>query len=122
MRAALAERAGTPVVWDPHPRGPAPVPGVLLATPNLAEARALVPDSAGDGLPARRAARRAARRWDAAAVCVTRGAHGALLDGGDGPPLAVPADPVVGGDRAAPVTASPRAAAALAAGPRPTRR
>ncbi|MER6772530.1 PfkB family carbohydrate kinase [Streptomyces bacillaris] len=29
-----------PVVWDPHPRGGPPVPGVRLATPSAAEARA----------------------------------------------------------------------------------
>jgi bifunctional ADP-heptose synthase (sugar kinase/adenylyltransferase) len=33
-RAALAQLAGdVPVVWDPHPRGPEPTRGVLLATP-----------------------------------------------------------------------------------------
>jgi D-beta-D-heptose 7-phosphate kinase/D-beta-D-heptose 1-phosphate adenosyltransferase len=40
LRAALG-RAAAPVVWDPHPRGPAPVPGVRLATPNEAEVRRL---------------------------------------------------------------------------------
>ncbi|MFL6130526.1 MAG: hypothetical protein ACJ73E_15870, partial [Mycobacteriales bacterium] len=34
---AGAARRG-PVVWDPHPRGAPPVPGVRLATPSLAEA------------------------------------------------------------------------------------
>ena len=38
-RAALAHAARTgTVVWDPHPRGGAPVPGTALVTPNLAEA------------------------------------------------------------------------------------
>jgi rfaE bifunctional protein nucleotidyltransferase chain/domain len=38
VRAAVAARTGThPVVWDPHPRGPAPVPGVRLVTPNESE-------------------------------------------------------------------------------------
>ncbi len=44
--AAAAHRV--PVVWDPHPRGADPVPGVTLATPNLAEATAATPP-AGDG-------------------------------------------------------------------------
>jgi rfaE bifunctional protein nucleotidyltransferase chain/domain/rfaE bifunctional protein kinase chain/domain len=101
VRAALAERAAkrAPVVWDPHPRGPRPVPGVLLATPNEREAARFAPDVEGEGLPG--AASRAAAlrtRWEAHHVCVTRGRHGALLDGGDGPPLAVPAVPLAGGD------------------------
>src|ERR1700754_4956966 len=35
MRAALQE-ATAPIVWDPHPKGPSPVPNVRLATPNEA--------------------------------------------------------------------------------------
>jgi D-beta-D-heptose 7-phosphate kinase / D-beta-D-heptose 1-phosphate adenosyltransferase len=127
IRAALAERADAagedraPIAWDPHPRGPAPTPGVLLATPNEREAATFVPEVGGDGLPA--IAERAAslrRRWGAAHVCVTRGPHGALLDGGDGPPLAIPApdagpaaDPCGAGDRFA-----AKAAALLADGAR----
>src|SRR5947207_1457108 len=39
LRAALADRARrVPLIWDPHPRGPAPVPGTRLATPNQTEA------------------------------------------------------------------------------------
>ncbi len=39
LRAAVVAAArAVPVVWDPHPRGADPVPGVRLATPNLAEA------------------------------------------------------------------------------------
>ncbi|UNO43818.1 adenylyltransferase/cytidyltransferase family protein [Streptomyces sp. MST-110588] len=51
LRPYLAEAARrVPVLWDPHPRGDAPVPGVRLATPNAAEARALVPsDGTGPG-------------------------------------------------------------------------
>ena len=50
IRAALAGRAArVPLVWDPHPRGPEPVPGTRLATPNHAEARA----AAGEPQPAR---------------------------------------------------------------------
>ncbi|MDQ3570481.1 MAG: PfkB family carbohydrate kinase, partial [Actinomycetota bacterium] len=37
----------TPLVWDPHPRGPEPVAGVRLATPNRSEAAAAVPGPEG---------------------------------------------------------------------------
>lgn len=114
IRAALAERTASedqvPLVWDPHPRGPAPTPGVLLATPNEREAAAFVPEVAGDGLPA--LAERAVslrRRWGAGHVCITRGCLGALLTGQEDrldPPLAIPApsvgraaDPCGAGDR-----------------------
>lgn len=89
MRHVLAEVAArTPVVWDPHPRGPAPVPGAWLVTPNLAEARAVVgePDVA-------ELARRLRDRWHCRAVAVTLGSRGVLLDHG-GVPVAVPAPEV----------------------------
>jgi rfaE bifunctional protein nucleotidyltransferase chain/domain/rfaE bifunctional protein kinase chain/domain len=87
------------VVWDPHPRGPAPTPGATLATPNLAEATALVPEPDGDALPAVAARARAlAARWGAEAVSVTCGARGAVMAGAAGPPLAIPARPACGGD------------------------
>jgi rfaE bifunctional protein nucleotidyltransferase chain/domain/rfaE bifunctional protein kinase chain/domain len=87
------------VVWDPHPRGAAPTPGATLATPNLAEATALVPRPPGDALPAVAArARTLAARWRAEAVGVTCGARGAVLAGAAGPPLAIPARPARGGD------------------------
>ncbi|MFF7266416.1 PfkB family carbohydrate kinase [Streptomyces sp. NPDC008159] len=38
----------TPLVWDPHPRGGAPVPGARLVTPNAAEVRGLCPEK-GNG-------------------------------------------------------------------------
>jgi D-beta-D-heptose 7-phosphate kinase / D-beta-D-heptose 1-phosphate adenosyltransferase len=123
LRAALAERAEkeVPIAWDPHPRGPAPIPGVLLATPNEREAAAFARDVEGEDV--RATATRAAclrDRWAARHVCVTRGARGALLDAGGGPPLVVPApaaggphppDPCGAGDRFA-----ARAAVLLAAG------
>jgi D-beta-D-heptose 7-phosphate kinase/D-beta-D-heptose 1-phosphate adenosyltransferase len=114
VRAALAAvPAAVPLVWDPHPRGPDPVPGVLLATPNAAEA-----GDAGSLAAAERSARALARRWRAVAVCVTLGARGALLVAGDGPPLAVPATPAAGdpcgaGDRFAATAAGRLAAGAL---------
>jgi bifunctional ADP-heptose synthase (sugar kinase/adenylyltransferase) len=55
LRAALMGlRGDVPVVWDPHPRGADPVPGVVLATPNAGEARAFAARaaaSAGSGAP-----------------------------------------------------------------------
>ncbi|ORX05545.1 PfkB family carbohydrate kinase [Mycolicibacillus trivialis] len=75
LRALLtAAVADIPVVWDPHPRGTAPVPGCALVTPNQSEARRFVPDTPGGQLPA------ALRdRWAADAVSVTLGARGALF-------------------------------------------
>ena len=40
-----------PVVWDPHPRGSAPVHGVAAVTPNLKEATTAA-DVAGTGIAA----------------------------------------------------------------------
>ncbi|MGK5739498.1 PfkB family carbohydrate kinase [Micromonospora sp. URMC 103] len=91
LRAALAE-ASAPVVWDPHPRGPAAVPGVRLATPNLAELRQLTGDAgAGSALStASRAGQELRRRWRAAAVAVTTGSAGAVLCHSGSTPLVVP--------------------------------
>jgi len=98
LRDALA-RGARPVVWDPHPRGPAPLDGSTLVTPNLAEARALEPGFAGDSIPVvARRARALARRWRAAAVSVTCGARGVVLVDGPGPPLSAAAEPARGGD------------------------
>lgn len=102
-----------PVVWDPHPRGPAPVPGVRLATPNLAEATAFAGTADPDA-----AARALHEAWRARAVVVTTGAAGAVLHCG-GTPVAVPAptvavaDPCGAGDRFA-VTAAVRLAGGAA--------
>ncbi|QBI54505.1 PfkB family carbohydrate kinase [Streptomonospora litoralis] len=76
VRAALARAAAAvPLVWDPHPRGAAPVPGAALVTPNAAEAGAAEPDAAGA------AAARLAGTWGAASVAVTLGSEGAVLAG-----------------------------------------
>jgi D-beta-D-heptose 7-phosphate kinase/D-beta-D-heptose 1-phosphate adenosyltransferase len=96
VRAALAALpAQTPLVWDPHPRGAAPVRGAQLVTPNAAEATGFA--GAAD---AEAAGRALAAAWGAVHVCVTRGARGALLVTADPgqPALAVPAPPVSGGD------------------------
>jgi D-beta-D-heptose 7-phosphate kinase/D-beta-D-heptose 1-phosphate adenosyltransferase len=103
LRSLLAKMSPrTPVVWDPHPCGSEPVPGVRLATPNRSEAAAAAPDApgaAGDGVAEATAMARAlAARWRAVAVVVTRGTDGAVLVNGDGPPLVVPAPAVERGD------------------------
>jgi D-beta-D-heptose 7-phosphate kinase / D-beta-D-heptose 1-phosphate adenosyltransferase len=101
LRAALQGHR-VPVVWDPHPGGATPVPGVTLATPNELELRALG-DAPGDAdrgrggegrligltdLTARAAG--LVRRWQTGGVAVTLGARGALLSRGDAPPTLVP--------------------------------
>ncbi|MFI7069382.1 PfkB family carbohydrate kinase [Micromonospora sediminicola] len=91
LRAALA-RATAPVVWDPHPRGAAAVPGTRLTTPNLDELRRLTGD-AGGGSPistATRAGQELRRRWRVGAVAVTTGPDGAVLCHGGGSPVVVP--------------------------------
>jgi rfaE bifunctional protein nucleotidyltransferase chain/domain/rfaE bifunctional protein kinase chain/domain len=106
VRTALAALPGdVPLVWDPHPRGPDPIPGATLATPNAAEAeaRAGAPAGAATAEPTALAAAEAAARvlvarWRAVGVCATLGARGALLVEGDGPALAVPAPHVAAGD------------------------
>ncbi|MFI6823908.1 PfkB family carbohydrate kinase [Micromonospora sp. NPDC050187] len=106
LRAALAATAA-PVVWDPHPRGPAAVPGVHLATPNEAEVRELAESPPGPSrlATAARGAQGLRQRWRAGAVAVTLGADGALLCHADATPLVVAApgsadgDPCGAGDR-----------------------
>ncbi|OBG29622.1 PfkB family carbohydrate kinase [Mycobacterium sp. 852002-51057_SCH5723018] len=75
IRKALCDLVSrVPVVWDPHPRGAPPVPGCALVTPNQEEARHFCGDTAaGD------AGEALLGKWRAGAVCITRGAHGALL-------------------------------------------
>jgi D-beta-D-heptose 7-phosphate kinase / D-beta-D-heptose 1-phosphate adenosyltransferase len=132
VRGALARLpARVPLVWDPHPNGAEPVPGARLATPNRAEAARFAAGGLplpGPGVPARQdvplalvtaRARVLAARWRAAGVAVTLGAQGALLVGGDAPPLVVPApatrtgDPCGAGDRFAAAAAGLLAAGAL---------
>lgn len=102
LREALAGLAAdVPVVWDPHPRGPTPVPDVTLATPNLDEAlraggrpRAHADDGCAPITAAELAARRVRVRWAARAVAVTLGGHGALLTQRDGAARLLPAPSV----------------------------
>jgi D-beta-D-heptose 7-phosphate kinase / D-beta-D-heptose 1-phosphate adenosyltransferase len=93
-----------PVVWDPHPRGAGPVPGVRLVTPNRDEAAAM---SAGHGIDSVGLRGLAAvstqaaglvAAWGAHAVAVTLGAGGALLSHGETSPSVVPAPPVQASD------------------------
>ncbi|WP_461188911.1 PfkB family carbohydrate kinase [Arthrobacter sp. Z4-13] len=50
LRELLTRLAGhVPIVWDPHPAGPDPVPGVAVVTPNLAEAQKAVQSRGGRG-------------------------------------------------------------------------
>jgi rfaE bifunctional protein nucleotidyltransferase chain/domain/rfaE bifunctional protein kinase chain/domain len=100
IRAALAALPpDVPVVWDPHPRGPAPVAGVALATPNDAEAGMFDegPTSGADEAHALRAGR-LCERWQAHNVCVTCGARGAVLAAAGGGPIKIPAPPVTQAD------------------------
>jgi D-beta-D-heptose 7-phosphate kinase/D-beta-D-heptose 1-phosphate adenosyltransferase len=113
VRAAVARAVARriPVVWDPHPKGPAPVPGVAVVTPNLAEARASAGDAgavAGSGVPAALAlAADLVARWDVRAVAVTLGARGAIVRHRHGASAAAPApavaetDPCGAGDHLA---------------------
>jgi D-beta-D-heptose 7-phosphate kinase/D-beta-D-heptose 1-phosphate adenosyltransferase len=80
LRDALTTAARRiPVVWDPHPRGTAPVRGCALVTPNESEAQHF----SGSGEATVGEALRT--RWESHALCVTLGARGArvfLRDGG----------------------------------------
>jgi rfaE bifunctional protein nucleotidyltransferase chain/domain len=119
----LVQVAGhRPVVWDPHPRGAVPVPGVRLATPNAAEAAAACGEArartVADGC---RHARTLVREWHAGGVAVTLGPRGAVLAANADSAALFPAlqtiteDPCGAGDRFA-----ARAATALAAGALPS--
>jgi rfaE bifunctional protein nucleotidyltransferase chain/domain/rfaE bifunctional protein kinase chain/domain len=123
IRAALEKQAGrVPLVWDPHPRGAAPVPHARLVTPNHAEAAALAGLTGPPALtPAAAAAHYLGQRWSADAVAITLGEQGAVLVQGGTGPLVVPAerfdvtDPCGAGDRFAAA-----AAVALRAGAVPS--
>lgn len=74
-----------PVIWDPHPSGARPVPGVAVVTPNLSEAHQAAGTRTGGALgPA--AADGAGEvagilldEWRSRAVLVTTGERGAML-------------------------------------------
>ena len=82
IRLALAERAASvPLVWDPHPRGTSPVPSTALATPNQAEAAAIV-GVAREAVHTPAAIRALHEAWECRAVAITLGEDGALLSRG----------------------------------------
>ena len=115
MRSALARAAErTPLVWDPHPKGAAPVPGTTVATPNAAEARRFAGDvvDAADGVPfATAAAEHLVETWGVGAVAVTLGDRGALVASAADGNRFVPAPSVTSGD---PCGAGDRLAAGVA--------
>lgn len=138
LRELLARIADqVPVIWDPHPSGPAPVPGVAVVTPNLSEAvkaaQSVVHTAAapagtppagkaqaeGEGQAESEGQDEAAgvgrillEHWGSRAVLVTKGEQGAvLLRAGDPAPHPVPAPRVEAGD---PCGAGDRLAAGLA--------
>ena len=88
-----------PVVWDPHPRGAAPVAGCWAVTPNRSEAFTLVGLTPSRSLrDTRRCAAELQAHWHSRAVVVTLDRDGALLETGLGPPLAVPVGRPEAGD------------------------
>jgi rfaE bifunctional protein nucleotidyltransferase chain/domain len=114
IRAALSRRApARPVVWDPHPRGAAPVASCALVTPNLPEARAQagLPDAPGDVV-----AGHLRDLWSARAVAVTGGSRGAWVATSVGEPLFAPAVPAPGDSCGAGDRFASAAAVALASG------
>ncbi|WP_083403175.1 MULTISPECIES: PfkB family carbohydrate kinase [unclassified Curtobacterium] len=124
MREALARAArSTPVVWDPHPKGAAPVAGVAVVTPNSTEARrftadAVVAPHAGAGSAgsadvtfATAAAAHLVATWRVDAVAVTLGDRGALVASSRDGNRFVPAPSVTAGD---PCGAGDRLAAGVA--------
>lgn len=116
IRGLLEARAADiPIVWDPHPSGAVPVPGVAVVTPNLSEAAKAA--GSGSGTPAAVAAvgnavgKTLLDRWQCQAVLVTMGEQGGLLSGRDTPPVTIPAPPTEVTD---PCGAGDRLAASLA--------
>jgi D-beta-D-heptose 7-phosphate kinase/D-beta-D-heptose 1-phosphate adenosyltransferase len=96
LRALLAATARRrPVVWDPHPRGAAPVPGCRLVTPNAVEALGHDPGRRPDVAEVADRALALRTEWQAGTVAVTLGPAGAVVTVGEDGVLAVPAPPVV---------------------------
>lgn len=80
-QALLPDVDSKPVIWDPHPRGPAPVRGCTMVTPNTDEARL----SSGADHPAEQG-RLLCASWHAHSVAVTVGERGAVLTEAADPP------------------------------------
>ncbi|WP_239133260.1 D-glycero-beta-D-manno-heptose 1-phosphate adenylyltransferase [Rugosimonospora africana] len=100
VRGAVGAVVGRlPVVWDPHPRGPAPVEGLTVVTPNSREAAHFAPGGETDLAGDTARGRWLRQRWGVGYVAVTRGADGAVLVGDDQvPPLVIPPPEAVRGD------------------------
>jgi len=113
LRGLLGRLAGSvPIVWDPHPSGPEPVPGVAVVTPNISEATKAVQAAGNVPTSVEGVAQVLLERWRSQAVLVTKGEEGAvLLQQGDASSRAVPAPRVEAGD---PCGAGDRLAAGLA--------
>jgi D-beta-D-heptose 7-phosphate kinase/D-beta-D-heptose 1-phosphate adenosyltransferase len=113
LRALLAALADDiPIVWDPHPAGAVPVPGVAVATPNLAEAAKAAGTRAETPAEIAEAGSLLLERWGSKAVLVTMGERGGLLmRARSRPPRAIPAPPA---DVVDPCGAGDRLAASLA--------
>jgi rfaE bifunctional protein nucleotidyltransferase chain/domain/rfaE bifunctional protein kinase chain/domain len=86
LRELLERVADTvPIVWDPHPSGARPVPGVAVVTPNLSEAHQAAGTRTGGpfGPPTEDGADGVAGilldEWRSRAVLVTTGERGATL-------------------------------------------
>ncbi|WP_368666639.1 D-glycero-beta-D-manno-heptose 1-phosphate adenylyltransferase [Kitasatospora sp. MBT63] len=113
LRQALTNVAtGRPLLWDPHPKGAAPVPGTALAVPNTDEALLLTGGNEPHDLGGDTArALRLLTAWPVKQVAITRGRDGAVLVADpDAHPLVLPARPATGdtcgaGDQLAVTTA-----------------
>lgn len=113
IRSLLAALAvSVPIVWDPHPLGAVPVPGVAVATPNLAEAAKAAGSAAATPAEIAEAGGVLLDRWQVKAVLVTMGERGGLLvETRNRSPRIVPAPPT---DVSDPCGAGDRLAASLA--------
>ena len=104
LRELLVQCAArVPMIWDPHPRGGAPVTGATLVTPNVAEATvAIHREQPGGGerrdAPPDEIAMHLRELWQSRAVCVTAASSGAYLALAGSEPMFVPAPVVEGGD------------------------
>ncbi len=114
--AVRTAAAGRPVVWDPHPRGPKPLTGLDLVTPNEREAATLARLGASASPTRAELARSLAARLGGP-VAVTCGGDGAVLVEPDSPTVEIPTTPAHGdpcgaGDRLAARTTVERAGGA----------
>jgi D-beta-D-heptose 7-phosphate kinase/D-beta-D-heptose 1-phosphate adenosyltransferase len=117
LRAMIGRLArSVPVIWDPHPAGADPVPGVAVVTPNHFEARtaaaAVAPDGRAPSAGAAGVAAALLKHWQSNAVLVTQGGEGAtLVHASSTTPVRLPAPPTTVADSCG---AGDRLAASLA--------